>query len=136
LAATFGYYYAYLLFQDMLSMSDDTWGQFMHQAWFPFIHLRQQTVRAMIGAAKSRMPIDDFLDAIEADVVEAVQGRLANWKAHPVLGSHHKIIEAAFKHLVGGDHLSASLIIFLESRGSCAHTITAIRTLQRPRKPI
>lgn len=115
--AALGHYYAYLNFQHLFSMGDSTWDTFIRQGWFPFIHLRQSTIRQMIGAADAGFRIDDSLDEIAKDAMEAVATRLDGWQTHPILAAHHEFIVAAHRQLGEDDFLSATAILFPRIEG-------------------
>lgn len=115
--ATLGHYYAYLNFQHLFSMVDATWDAFTQQGWFPFIHLRQSTIRQMIAFAQSGFAIDEQLDEIAKDAADTVGARLDGWATHPTLTSHHEFIAAAYRQFIEGDFLSATAILFPRIEG-------------------
>lgn len=112
-----GRYYAYLQFQRLFSLSDTAWSAFTGQGWFPFVHLRQTTLQRMTETAGAGFEIDEHLDAIAADMEQAVADRIGQWASHPLLASHQPFFGAAFEHYRNGDFLSASSILFPRIEG-------------------
>jgi hypothetical protein len=45
-------HYAYLSFQHIFKLGEDDWGKLFSRHWFPFISLRQGTIRDLIGHAR------------------------------------------------------------------------------------
>jgi hypothetical protein len=117
LPATFAAYQAYLLFTETLSLTEVMWTELLRQSWFPFIHLRQATIRNIILALHNGTSIDDLLDEIEIDTKSAISARMGNWKLHPLLRPHFPVIEAAVKHYNQGDYLSATLVLYPRIEG-------------------
>ena len=115
--ATLGQYYAYLHFQQMLAMPDLVWDEFVKQGWFPFISLRQATIRPMIGAAAEGNAIDDHLDLIAADTGAALLDQRGEWKTFPALAEHYDVIEIAQKRYDEGDFVSVISILFPRIEG-------------------
>jgi len=104
-------------FQHVFSLTDPVWNEFLKQAWFPFIYLRQETLKRMIGTTKAGHPIDDHLDLITSDVEVVIGERIGRWRTHPVLQSHYSVIEASFSHFKKQDYLSASALLFPRIEG-------------------
>jgi len=117
LPTAFAAYQGYLLFTEMLSLTEAMWTELLRQSWFPFIHLRQATTRNLLLALQNGSPIDEMLDEIETDTKLAIAARREEWKSHPLLKSHIPIIEAAVNHFDHKDYLSAVLILYPHIEG-------------------
>ncbi|QDV37707.1 hypothetical protein [Tautonia plasticadhaerens] len=46
-------HYAYLGFQHLFKITDEEWAELLAHQWFPFISLRQSTIKDMIGKVRS-----------------------------------------------------------------------------------
>jgi hypothetical protein len=135
LGSVLGFYTAYLHFQHLYSLRDETWEEFFKQGWFPFIYLRQNTLKAMIGTAKGKDSIDGHLAAIAKDVEGEVSSRLEAWRSHPVLAPHFQFIETAFRHFKNGDFLSTSMVLFPRIEGVMrTHHFTNVNALRASQK--
>jgi hypothetical protein len=117
LESVLGQYYAYLNFQHFFSLSDAVWEAFFRQGWFPFIHLRQATLRTMIEWAKAGFALDERLGEISAEVKETVAAQLPSWKTRPLFADHHGLIAAAYRKFVEEDFVSATAILFPRIEG-------------------
>jgi len=117
LESLLGQYYAYLNFQHFFGMDEVSWEAFFRQGWFPFIHLRQATLRTMIQWAQAGFALDGQLDAIVAQVKESVEAMLPGWKTRPVFSAHHELIAAAFRRFSEDDFVSATAILFPRIEG-------------------
>lgn len=117
LPTTFAAYKAYLLFTETLSLTEAMWVELIQQQWFPFIHLRQATIRSLRLALETGRAIDELLDEIETDTKTAIVARIEEWKKLPQLTAHLPVIEAALKHYNLGDYLSATCLLYPRIEG-------------------
>jgi hypothetical protein len=84
LGLTLGYCYARVLFQHLFSISDDLWSEMFSQGWFPFSYVSTDLVKAMIGRAAEKLPIDDQLNEISLRLVRCCRlvstiGKTIRW---------------------------------------------------------
>lgn len=117
LESVLGQYYAYITFQHVFAITDDTWEAFFREGWFPFIHLKQATLRTMIAWAQAGFSLDVQLDTITAEVKESLGAALPGWKSRPVFSDHHELISAAFRKFKEDDFVSATAILFPRIEG-------------------
>ena len=111
LGLTLGYCYARVLFQHIFSISEKAWIEMFNQGWFPFSYLSTNLVSTMIRRAAERLPIDDQLDEISAEVTKVFPTRLDDWKNDPVVSDHVDVLRRAFERFVQNDYISAGFPI-------------------------
>lgn len=112
-----GQYYAYLLFQHMLSIQEAVWNELQRQDWFPFIHLSQELLQRMLAAAESLEPIDSFLDDIARETLNAMMTHVDAWQNHPVLDCHYIIIQKALEEYAEEDYVSSTGLLMPRIEG-------------------
>jgi hypothetical protein len=117
LGLTLGYCYARVLFQHIFSISDEVWNEMFGQHWFPFSYLSTDLVKAMIGRAAEKLPIDDQLSEISAEVSKVLPSRLEDWKSDPIVSDHVEVLRRAYERFVADDHISASSILYPRIEG-------------------
>jgi phage tail protein X len=115
--AALGHCYAYLHFQHLLAIPNAVWDEFSAQQWFPFIALKQATIRRMIALASERGSIDAALDTAAADTAALVADQLEVWKAHPILAEHQPVFKVAHERFLAGDFISAVSILYPRIEG-------------------
>jgi hypothetical protein len=117
LGLTLGYCYARVLFQHIFSISEDVWSEMFSQGWFPFSYVGTDLVKAMIGRAAEKLPIDDQLNEISAEVSKVLPSRLEDWKSDPIVSDHVEVLRRAYERFVANDHISASSILYPRIEG-------------------
>jgi hypothetical protein len=117
LGLTLGSCYARVLFQHIFSISEEAWIEVFNQGWFPFSYLRTNLVSTMIRRAAERLPIDDQLDEISAEVTKALPTRLDDWKNDPVVSDHVDVLRRGFERFVENDYISAASILYPRIEG-------------------
>ncbi len=117
LESVLGQYYAYLNFQHFFSISDEVWAEFFRQGWFPFIHLKHNTLRTTVEWAKAGFSLDDRLGEISGEVRETVAAQLPGWKTHPLFADHFDLISAAHSRFMENDFVSATSILYPRIEG-------------------
>src|SRR6266496_706156 len=117
LGLTLGYCYARVLFQHIFSISDEVWNEMFSQRWFPFSYLSTELVKGIIARAVEKLPIDDQLDEISAEVYKVLPSRLDDWKNDPIVSDHVEVLQRAFERFVENDYISAGSILYPRIEG-------------------
>jgi hypothetical protein len=117
LGMTLGYCYARVLFQHIFSISDEVWNEMFGQRWFPFSYLSTELVKGMIARAAEKLPIDDQLDEISAEVNKVLPSRLDDWKNDPIVADHVEVLRRAYERFVENDYISAASILYPRIEG-------------------
>jgi len=117
LGLTLGYCYARVLFQHIFSISEEVWAEMFSQGWFPFSYLSTNLVRAMIGRAAEKLPIDDQLEEISAEVSKILPSRLDDWKNDPIVSGHVEVLQRAYERFLENDFISAASILYPRIEG-------------------
>jgi hypothetical protein len=112
-----GYFYCYLSQQHLFKIDAGDW-QFMFAArWFPFATLKVNTREQLVERAKARLPLDDLLPAIAAEVKANCENLKARVKAHSVFSAHSALLERAVDRYAEGDYISATAILYPRIEG-------------------
>jgi hypothetical protein len=117
LGLTLGYCYARVLFQHIFSISEEVWTEMFRQGWFPFSYLSTNLVKAMIGRAAERLPIDDQLEEISAEVSKVLPSRLDDWRDDPIVSAHVEVLQRAYERFAKDDYISAASILYPRIEG-------------------
>ncbi len=113
----FGQYYAYLLFQERLKISDGAWKTMLEQRWFPFISLSTGTIEKMVNHAENGWEIDDLLDSIVQEAAPRLKSSMKKWESRSCFKEHFEILTAALERYSENDYVSANSILWLRIEG-------------------
>jgi hypothetical protein len=117
IAIAFAQMYSYLLFQSRFAMSDAVWEYFLQSQWFPFISLRESTVRSLIAHAKEKWSLDDLTDSIAAEVKILAPKMVDRWKQGPAFAEHSQFLETAVERYLANDFVSSTAILYPRIEG-------------------
>jgi hypothetical protein len=117
LGKTFAQFHAQVLFQHLFSIGSDIWEELFRQRWFPFIYLKNDQIKTLIGLAREKLPMDDLLPSIRDNLLATLAERVPDWEKDPVIGPHFEFVGAAYKHYAASDYLSAAAILFPRIEG-------------------
>jgi hypothetical protein len=113
----FGHYYAYLNRQHLFKITEQEWGNFFDQQWFPFITLRSATVKRMISYLRSGWSIDDLLQNIADEVMESIEEIRDRWRKDTFIQPHFDIVQHAIDRYIAKDYISAVSILYPKIEG-------------------
>jgi len=112
-----GQFYSYLMFQSRFKIKEQEWKFLFDGQWFPFVSLKEATIRKLISQAANGWSLDDLTAAI-ADEVRDISSRfLARWKTAPSFNDHLPVFEKALDHYLKGDSLSAATMLYPRIEG-------------------
>ncbi|MEA2711825.1 MAG: hypothetical protein QOF78_4426 [Phycisphaerales bacterium] len=117
LEAQLGQFYAYLMFQKRFKIAEQQWRNLFDGQWFPFITLKEATIRKLVSHAGNGWPLDDLSDAIAQEVKAVLPTMLSRWKAAPIFGDHVPFLEKAAEHYSKNDFLSTAAILYPRIEG-------------------
>jgi hypothetical protein len=115
--ALLGHYYGYLAYQHLFKITDDEWQQLFAQQWFPFITLKNSSIRKMLSYIRNHWPVDDLLPDIASEISKAMNDMLARWSQNPLLQSHIELIRHAVDRYLQKDFVSATAILYTRIEG-------------------
>jgi hypothetical protein len=115
--AQFGQLYAYLMFQMRLKITEQQWGSLFEGQWFPFITLKDASIRNLVSYAGNGWPLDDLVDAIAQEVNDSAPKMLARWKTAPSFVDHMSFFEKAVEHYLNRDFISTAAIVYPRIEG-------------------
>jgi hypothetical protein len=109
--------YTYLLFRNRFIMTEDEWGRFFRERWFPFAGLPSGLIDAMNQHAREGWPIDELLPK----VLDAARGGLLQTKAlvasGPLFERHRKVLGDALNAFERGEYPLACAGIYPRVEG-------------------
>ncbi len=112
-----GQCYAYLLFQHLFSITEDTWKRLLSKGWFPFIRLSVPLVKKLVAYARDGLEVDDLVPDVEQELRADHEGRLERWRTHPILSRHFVPLSTALSRYLECDYCSTISILFTKIEG-------------------
>jgi hypothetical protein len=110
-------FFSYLMFQARFKIADATWRHLFEGQWFPFITLKESTIRELIAQASNAWPLDDLSETIASEVKEVLSAMLTRWKTTSTFVDHFPFLEKAAERYVTGDFLSTSALVYPRIEG-------------------
>ena len=107
----------HLAFRERIGVLPTDMKALREQGWFPFISLKSKTVQAMIAKARKGRPIEDLLGQITSETQERIRLRCGRFDGNPLLADHAQVLDKAAEHYLGGDWMSAALILYPRIEG-------------------
>ncbi len=125
--------HTYLTFQERFKLTGEDWTRLFDAQWFPFVALKDQTVRAMIDHARNGWSVDDLLDQIADEVRARIVAIPTSWK-QSLFAPHHEVLEKVVEQYLSDDYLSASLILYPRIEGIMRTVHTHVGAKSKPHK--
>src|SRR5205807_4325674 len=63
-----GQFFAYVKFQHLFKVTDAEWNALIAQKWFPFVSLKNETIKSIISYAKNGWEIDEITESIASEL--------------------------------------------------------------------
>jgi hypothetical protein len=117
IGAQLGQFYSYLMFQHRFKIGEQEWNHLFDGQWFPFITLKEATIRKLVAHAGCGWPLDDLTEAIAQEVSAVVPNLVKKWKSAPAFKDHMAFIEKAMEHYLKNDFISATAILYPRVEG-------------------
>jgi len=117
IGAQLAQFYAYLMFQRRFKITDQEWKNLFDGQWFPFITLKEATIRNLISYATNCWPLDDLAEAIAQEVRDILPSLLARWKTAPGFTDHMPFLEKAVERYISKDFMSTAAILYPRIEG-------------------
>jgi len=124
--------YAYLGFQHLFKITDDEWDRLLSEQWFPFISLRQSTLKYMIDTIRCGFNLHDLTERVAKEFGPTLSDKLDVWRTNLFFQPHMKIFETAVKQHLARDYVSSTSVLFNRLEGLMR---TYHLTLNNPIKP-
>ena len=112
-----GQFYAYLMLQNRIKISEDVWEKIFAQDWFPFISLSSSLIDEMKKHVEAGWKIDDLLPKITEEVKQSLNERLEEWSAKSLYKGHIELLRRAVERFLASDHQSAISILYPRIEG-------------------
>lgn len=112
-----GQFYAYLMLQDRIKISEAIWGKMFAQEWFPFISLSSPLIDEMKKHAEAGGEIDDLLPKITEEVKKSLHTWLEKWSERSLYKEHIALLRTAAERFLESDHHSAISVLYPRIEG-------------------
>jgi len=123
-----GNIWTYLSFEDRFRLTEDQWTAIFSQGWFPFVGFNADEVRKLAAHVGAGWNADELTPAF----AEGLRGRCQRFSAIaeklPAFAGHLGVLNAGIKHFLGGDHLSASGLLYPRIEGILRHQAQVVST--------
>ena len=110
-------FYSYLMFQRRFKITDHEWTNLLDGQWFPFISLKDATIKSLLSHARNSWPLDELSEPIANEVRDAAPTMLSRWKAAPAFSEHIPFLEKAVEHYLANDFISATALLYPRIEG-------------------
>lgn len=117
IGAQLGQFYTYLMFQKRFKISEHEWKNLFEGQWFPFITLKEATIRKLVSHATNDWPLDDLSEAIAQELRAVLPNLLKRWKTATPFAEHLAFLEKAVDHYLNDDAISATAILYPRIEG-------------------
>jgi hypothetical protein len=98
-------------------ITEAQWANLFDGQWFPFVTLKEATIRSLIGHAANNWPLDEFVDAIAQEVEASLTRLVARWKGVPAFAEHLQFLEKAIERYREKDYISTTAIVYPRIEG-------------------
>lgn len=117
LEAQLGQFYTYLMFQKRFKITEAVWSALFSGQWFPFVTLKDATIRNLVSHAENYWPLDDLVDAIAQEVEASLPRLLGRWKGISAFAEHLPFLEKALERYREKDYISTTAILYPRIEG-------------------
>jgi hypothetical protein len=128
LEAQLAQFYSYMMFQRRFKITENEWKNLFDSQWFPFITLKDVTIRNLLSHAVNGWPLDDLIDGVAEETKASAPRMLERWKSSPTFADHLPFLEKAVEHYLRGDFISTTAMVYPRVEG-------LLRTNQRQSDP-
>jgi len=112
-----GQFFAYVKFQHLFKVTDVEWDALIAQKWFPFVSLKNETIKSIINYVRNGCDIDEITESIASELTNILPSILKNLRRNPLFGSHLPLFEQAIDRYLAGDYISTASIVYPRIEG-------------------
>ncbi len=109
--------YTYLLFRNRFILTEEEWGRFFTERWFPFAGLPAELIDAMTQHARDGWPIDGLLPRVLAAIRSDLPKTRALVTSGPLFDRHRKILADALNAFERGEYQLAAGALYPRAEG-------------------
>jgi hypothetical protein len=110
-------HYAYLGFQHLFKITDDEWDGLLSQQWFPFISMRQSSIKGMIDHLRAGFDLDGLAERVAGEFGPMLSAKVDAWRANPFFQPHIQAFETAVERHQAGDYFSSTSVLYPRLEG-------------------
>ncbi len=112
-----GTLYNYLMFQEVLSLTDESWELLIHNGWFPFVGIGSKNFNSLMGCLREGLSGDEVLPAVHSDLSERLPEMLKTWETSEILEDHVPLLKSAIDRFKAEDWISCNSILYPRIEG-------------------
>lgn len=112
-----GQFYNYLMFQKRFKITEKQWQRLFDGQWFPFITLKDSTIKNLTSYAENEWPLDELVELISKELSSLLPNLTARWSTAKAFAVHLKFLEKAVERYQAKDFISTTAILFPRIEG-------------------
>ena len=112
-----GNLYNYLMFQEVLSLSSDSWELLISNGWFPFVGIGSKNFDSLMAWLREGSSGDEVLPAVYSELTERLPGMLKAWQASEIFEDHVPFLTSAVNRFKEEDWISCNSILYPRIEG-------------------
>lgn len=124
--------YSYLSQQGLFGITTDEWSQLIENGWFPFVTLKNATVRNMLSHVRNHWSVDDLLPKIREEVLNSTEQFSSRWGDNSFFAPHVEILSRAIERYRAEDYVSCNSIIYPRIEGLMRSLYSSTQSNPRP----
>ncbi|WP_404308679.1 hypothetical protein [Neorhodopirellula lusitana] len=117
LNATFGQFYAHVLFQERFSISNSDWEHLFDSGWFPFNALTGDNIQSILTYVRNGWKQANLLEKLTENIVAKVEDFRACWSKADVFEDHSCLLTHSLDRFVNHDYISCISILYPRIEG-------------------
>jgi hypothetical protein len=112
-----GQCYNYVFFQEIHSITEETWKALFAEKWFPFVGLTNATIKSLLSWISSGHSADQILATASAEVKSRLPTLRQSWKDLEQFSDHQELLSIAADRFEANDWISANSILYTRLEG-------------------
>jgi len=117
LATVLAQCHAYLFWNELFKLTEADWSRLFQAGWFPFISLRQETLKKIISCIRNEWNVDELLLSVREEVVDRCTQMRERWCQNRFVATHAGILGTALSRYIEKDYVSSISVLFPRIEG-------------------
>jgi hypothetical protein len=112
-----GQCFNYVFFQEIHSITEETWKALFAEKWFPFVGLTNTTIKSLLSWISSGHSADQILPEASVEVKLRLPKLRQRWKDSKQFSDHQEFLNTAADRFEASDWVSANSILYTRLEG-------------------
>jgi len=112
-----GSLYNYLIFQEVLGLSEESWDLLMNNGWFPFVGIGSKNFDNLMGWLREGDSGDEALPAIYSELLDRLPQIQNAWEEADIFAEHISVLRVAIERFKVQDWISCNSILYSRIEG-------------------